>query len=417
MDKPRALESGNFLRYIPGGKCTNVGAFKVHGERKPLPKTHEASSFELSAKRSRTPTAFIADEHAKRPASSKRRVAADDDSSHNDASLGLGLNHPSQKQGKATKKRGRGGASKGASEEERPVNPNCTSKNPRKCYCRTGRARAVVRVDIEGNVIKEYCGAAGAAARLGVANCSVSHCCAGHVASVQGMFFRYKEDGEGHKHGAHAILQVDGETGEVLQEFPTAKDAGRSLNVSNSLIGKVCHGKLAHVDGYYFRFKDASVAQFHALKLGTIGQKNDDDGVPPTEAEVEVAQRLNLVPGVSEVLFNFGSHWEVGVFVRAIIHDAVLVSPPTPSNAAPIEPSPAEIGTDETTKAAREPAEACARASVASANKTDFRFSFKNGSFKRNLTEAEVKASLIVPPPLPPPLPPWPRTNADSAAR
>jgi len=179
----------------------------------------------------------------------------------------------------------------------------------------------------------------------------------------------------------------------------------------------VCHGKLAHVDGYYFRFKDASVAQFHALKLGTIGQKNDDDGVPPTEAEAEVAQRLNLVPGVSEVLFNFGSHWEVGVFVRAIIHDAVLVSPPTPSNAAPIEPSSAEIGTDETTKAAREPAEACARASVASANKTDFRFSFKNGSFKRNLTEAEVKASLIVPPPLPPPLPPWPRTNADSAAR
>jgi hypothetical protein len=53
------------------------------------------------------------------------------------------------------------------------------------------------------------------------------------------MFFRYKEDGEGHKHGAHVVLHVDGTTGEVLQEFATARDAGRALKVSNSTIGMV----------------------------------------------------------------------------------------------------------------------------------------------------------------------------------
>jgi hypothetical protein len=119
------------------------------------------------------------------------------------------------------------------------VNPNCSSINPLKCYCRSGRARAVVRVDAEGNVIKEYCGASGASALLRLAACSVSHCCAGHTPSVQGMFFRYKEDGEGHKHGAHVVLHVDGTTGEVLQEFATARDAGRVLRVSNSTIGMV----------------------------------------------------------------------------------------------------------------------------------------------------------------------------------
>jgi hypothetical protein len=53
------------------------------------------------------------------------------------------------------------------------------------------------------------------------------------------MFFRYKEDGEGHKHGAHVVLHVDGTTGEVLQEFATANDAMRALGVRNSAIGMV----------------------------------------------------------------------------------------------------------------------------------------------------------------------------------
>ena len=53
------------------------------------------------------------------------------------------------------------------------------------------------------------------------------------------MFFRYKEDGEGLKFGARAILHVNGNTGEVLQEFESARDAMRATGINNSLIGAV----------------------------------------------------------------------------------------------------------------------------------------------------------------------------------
>ena len=169
----------------------------------------------------------------------------------------------------------------------------------------------------------------------------------------------------------------------------------------------MCHGKIEHADGYYFRFKDPKVAQVHALKLGTIGQIDDDDGAPPTEAEMKLAQRLGLEPGVSEVLYKFGSYWEVGVFVQAIIHNS---APVTLGATVSIEEEGAALKDSKETDSKADKA-----AKVVEKN-PDFRFSFKDGSFKRNFTELETMAALLVPPTMSPPLPPWPR-NADSAAK
>lgn len=239
MDKPQALPSGHFLRYIPDGKSANAGAFKAHAARtqRPAPIFYEAQSLEATqldpgSKRSRAPTALFADLQDQHTATIEVRSAAAASSPKRVRSL---------KSSDVSKKRGGGGghASLVPKEDERPVNPNCTNTNPCKCYCRSGRARAVVRVDSEGNVIKEYCGASVAAAKLEVGPSGITECCSGVRPSTKGMFFRYKEDGEGHKHGAHVVLHVDGTTGEVLQEFATANDAMRALGVRNSAIGMV----------------------------------------------------------------------------------------------------------------------------------------------------------------------------------
>ena len=164
----------------------------------------------------------------------------------------------------------------------------------------------------------------------------------------------------------------------------------------------MCHGKLEHADGQYFRFKDPTVAQVHALRVGVIGQ-TDDDGAAPTEAESEIAERLGLKPGVSEVLYNFGNHWEVGIFVRVIVHALAAATAEVAFGAEGIQFLPATKDSKETPSALKE-------------KTPEFRFSFKGGSFKRNLTEAEAKASLIEPPQVPLPVPPWPRSS-DSAAK
>jgi hypothetical protein len=248
VDKTQALKSGCYLRYIPGGKCKNAGVFKVHGERAqrpPVPRTfHEACSLDPSplepgAKRSRAPTTLFSVLQHMATARSTRAAesSGSEDDSESDENAGNLVKRSRTAISNDAMNRSR--PARQQMGEERPVNPYCTNRNPRKCYCRSGRARAVVHVDLEGNAIKEYCSATSAAAKLGLSNCSISATCSGGITSTHGNFFRYKVDGDGHKMCARVVLHVDGNTGEVLQEFESARDAMRATGVNNSEISRV----------------------------------------------------------------------------------------------------------------------------------------------------------------------------------
>lgn len=52
-----------------------------------------------------------------------------------------------------------------------------------------------------------------------------------------------------------AVLQIDKVTGEVINEFPSTKEAARQLEIYQGSIFQCCNGKYKTAYGYYWRYK------------------------------------------------------------------------------------------------------------------------------------------------------------------
>ena len=59
--------------------------------------------------------------------------------------------------------------------------------------------------------------------------------------------------------GAAQVVEVDPVTGARLREFESSVHAARVTGFTNGLIGQVCLGHVAHVDGRVFLFRDQRV--------------------------------------------------------------------------------------------------------------------------------------------------------------
>ncbi len=57
------------------------------------------------------------------------------------------------------------------------------------------------------------------------------------------------------KRFSKAILCYDAKTGKLIQEYPSAREAARKLNLFSNQVTQVCKGKFAHTGGYVFRHK------------------------------------------------------------------------------------------------------------------------------------------------------------------
>lgn len=53
------------------------------------------------------------------------------------------------------------------------------------------------------------------------------------------------------------VIQIDESTGAVIREWENAKQVGRELGYDPSCIGKVCRGKLKHIYGYIWKYKES----------------------------------------------------------------------------------------------------------------------------------------------------------------
>ncbi|MEK6479599.1 NUMOD1 domain-containing DNA-binding protein [Catalinimonas sp. 4WD22] len=51
------------------------------------------------------------------------------------------------------------------------------------------------------------------------------------------------------------VLCYDAKTGELIQEYISAREAARQLNLFSNQVTQVCKGKFAHTGGYIFRYK------------------------------------------------------------------------------------------------------------------------------------------------------------------
>lgn len=58
-----------------------------------------------------------------------------------------------------------------------------------------------------------------------------------------------------HPKKSKAILQIDKATGEVINEFPSTKEAERQLRIDQGNISYCCNGKLKTAYGYIWRYK------------------------------------------------------------------------------------------------------------------------------------------------------------------
>lgn len=151
----------------------------------------------------------------------------------------------------------------------------CTSGRPR-CYCRTGRTRAIERYDPKTNqTLERYCSASDAARKLDLPACSVTHVTNGHAHSARGHFFRYVEDLPFLNGGAREVVRVKvvmDDLGpaqprrrrlEVIARYSSCKDAARKLFADgrslNGAIGAVCNGQADQVNGHIFRWAELRV--------------------------------------------------------------------------------------------------------------------------------------------------------------
>ncbi|KAJ8613810.1 hypothetical protein CTAYLR_004922 [Chrysophaeum taylorii] len=154
----------------------------------------------------------------------------------------------------------------GAETRPKPIRVvQCTSGRPR-CYCRSGRTRAIERYDpVTGETLEVYCSASDASRKLGLAACSVTHVTNGHAHSAKGHVFRYVEDLPFLTGGARPVARVNVVDDEVrvLREYSSARNAARKIfgekSTMNGLIGECCNGFVDEVAGLVFRWADERI--------------------------------------------------------------------------------------------------------------------------------------------------------------
>lgn len=52
------------------------------------------------------------------------------------------------------------------------------------------------------------------------------------------------------------VLQIDKNTGQVISEYQSLREAGRQLNIGNGSISRCCNGKQKTYKGYKWKFKE-----------------------------------------------------------------------------------------------------------------------------------------------------------------
>jgi hypothetical protein len=128
-----------------------------------------------------------------------------------------------------------------------------------------GCSKPVFQIDARtGDIIKGWKSATDAGKSLGIS--SISSACTGRNITAGGYIWRtvLNYDCEKDKENLlknsirkneKSVIQIDKKTKEVIAEWKSASEAGRSLNITRQAISEACKGEYRTAGGYIWRFK------------------------------------------------------------------------------------------------------------------------------------------------------------------
>lgn len=159
-------------------------------------------------------------------------------------------------------------------------------------YYDQDRGLPVIGKNLETGEIREWKNGRTASEEVGFSITAVSSACLGKTGRVGLWKFVFKKDYNNNSfsdltyipiHNTKAVLQLDSNTGEVIAEFTSAREAERITGALFSKICLVCQGKRSKTGGFGWRYKDDTL----------------DLKFPDKEDRTQVAI-MNLVPGVNK---------------------------------------------------------------------------------------------------------------------
>jgi hypothetical protein len=119
--------------------------------------------------------------------------------------------------------------------------------------------KKVYQYDLNGNFIKEYKSTREAARQLSISHGNITRCCNKIAKHASGFIFSYKQEKQGIVSRPNAvklpIMELDSD-GNTIQEWNSLMDCSRDTKIDNGNLSRVCNGKLKHIKGRIFKFKN-----------------------------------------------------------------------------------------------------------------------------------------------------------------
>ena len=138
----------------------------------------------------------------------------------------------------------------------------------------TGTARPVQRVDGEtGEVLEEYCSVKVASVHLSIPLSSeISAVCRGRRRSVGGHVFQYKFQHHRNSNGNSKPVVQLDENDNIIAEFDSVAEACNKLGVNNTTVWKICKGRRQQTCDG-LRFK----YKYDGDQVGSIDNEEDEE--------------------------------------------------------------------------------------------------------------------------------------------
>lgn len=121
------------------------------------------------------------------------------------------------------------------------------------------KGKKVLQYTLDGIFVKEYNSANQASNQTGVCHSDICKCCRGDTPRAGKYQWKYSGDDKEIKpikiRTDFSVLQINKNTGEIIKEFPSLKEASEQTHIAKSIICKVCNGKGKTAGGFKWKYK------------------------------------------------------------------------------------------------------------------------------------------------------------------
>lgn len=121
------------------------------------------------------------------------------------------------------------------------------------------KGKSVLQYSLDGIFIQEYPSANQASTVTGVCHSDICSCCRGEIVRAGKFQWKYKDSKKIIKpikaRLDFAVLQIDLQTNEIINEFISLAEASKMTNIAKATICNVCNGKGKTAGGFKWKYK------------------------------------------------------------------------------------------------------------------------------------------------------------------